>query len=297
MAIFSACMWGLSGTAAQYLFQHGGVQAGWLVTVRMGVSGFGLIGWGMIRRGIKPIMGIWATPYWKSLVVFGVGGLLGVQYTYLAAIQAGNAASATLLQYVGPTMVTLWVALAVRVWPRGRQLVAVVLTLGGTWLLVSSGRWSTLSIPPMALVFGLLSALALAFYTLYPVKLLSAWGTLPVVGWGMLIGALGAGLRWPPWDLSHFRGDLMTWGLIGFVVIFGTLLSFSLYLMSLSLISPSKASVLTSAEPLVAAVGSVVWLHVRLGVLQDMGAALIIFGVVLLALTPGLRRQSLTKSV
>ncbi len=286
LAIVSACMWGLSGTAAQYLFQHSGIQAGWLVTIRMGVSGVMLVGWGMITRGVKPMMAVWTSQDRRVLVVFGIAGLLGVQYTYLAAIQAGNAASATLLQYVGPTMVTLWVAVHVRTWPRTRQMLAVGLTLGGTWLVVSSGQWRTLAVPPLAMVLGLLSALALAFYTLYPMKLLSTWGTLPVVGWGMLIGSLSAMVRWPVWVVPDFRGGIVTWALMAFIVVFGTLLSFSLYLMSLSHIAPSTASVLTSAEPLVATWASVLWLHVHLGMLQDVGAGLIILGVVLLALRP-----------
>lgn len=286
MAIFSACMWGLSGTAAQYLFEHDGIRAGWLVAVRMGLSGIILIGWGVSRQGIRPMLSVWNLRDWKSLIVFGVAGLLGVQYTYLAAIQAGNAASATLLQYVGPSMVTLWVALRVRTWPRWRQLSALGLTLVGTWLVVSSGHWSTMAVPTWAIIFGLLSALALAFYTLYPSRLLATWGTLRVVGWGMLVGSLVAEARWPVWIIPKFRGEAITWLLIGFVVIFGTLLSFSLYLRSLTYISPSTASVLTSAEPLVATVASVLWLHVHLALPQEVGAALIIFGVVLLALKP-----------
>lgn len=301
MAIFCACMWGLSGAAAQYLFEHDGIRAGWLLAVRMGVSGIVLVGLGMIRQGIKPMVALWNVRDWKSVIVFGLAGLLGVQYTYLVAIQAGNAASATLLQYMGPSMVTLWVALRVRTWPRHRHLAAVSLTLVGTWLVVSSDRWSNLAVPTLALVFGLLSALALAFYTLYPSRLLATWGTLRVVGWGMLVGSLVAEGRWPVWIIPDFRGGSTTWLLIGFVVIFGTLLSFSLYLMSLTYISPSTASVLTSAEPLVATLASVLWLHVHLALPQYVGATLIILGVVLLALKPeGTHRDvphSLTSSL
>jgi drug/metabolite transporter (DMT)-like permease len=62
--------------------------------------------------------------------------------------------------------------------------------------------------------------------------------------------------------------------------------AFLLYLMSLSRLSASTASVLTSAEPLVATVAAMVWLHVRLHPLQDVGAAMIIAGVIILALHP-----------
>jgi drug/metabolite transporter (DMT)-like permease len=117
----------------------------------------------------------------------------------------------------------------------------------------------------------------------------------------MLVGSLVAEGRWPVWIIPDFRGGSTTWLLIGFVVIFGTLLSFSLYLMSLTYISPSTASVLTSAEPLVATLASVLWLHVHLALPQYVGATLIILGVVLLALKPeGTHRDvphSLTSSL
>ncbi len=287
MAILSACLWGLSGTAAQYLFDHANIVPGWLVTIRMGTAGILILGYGILRQGLVPTFGLWTRRDWRSLVVFGLVGLLGVQYSYLAAIQTGNAATATLLQYVGPSLVTLWVAMRVRHWPPLRQLLAVASTLIGTWLVVSDGHLALFTVPVGAVVWGLLSAVTLAFYTLYPGPLLKRWGATSVVGWGMLVGAFASALRWPPWVVTGIPArHPVVWLLLGFIVIGGTTIAFLLYLMSLSRIAPSTASVLTSAEPLVATVASVVWLHVHLHFLQDVGASLIILGVVILALRP-----------
>lgn len=39
MVVISACLWGLSGTAAQQLFQYENVSTEWLVTIRLLISG------------------------------------------------------------------------------------------------------------------------------------------------------------------------------------------------------------------------------------------------------------------
>jgi drug/metabolite transporter (DMT)-like permease len=48
----------------------------------------------------------------------------------------------------------------------------------------------SLSISPAALFFGIASAFAAAFYTTYPSTLIARYGTLPIVGWSMLIAGL-----------------------------------------------------------------------------------------------------------
>jgi drug/metabolite transporter (DMT)-like permease len=252
----------------------------------MAVSGVLILAYGAITQGVRPMETLWKTRDWRALIVFALVGLLGVQYSYLAAIQSGNAASATLLQYLGPSLVTLWVAVKTRQWPRRRQIVAVTCTLFGTWLVVSNGHFALLSVPSLAVFWGLLSAVTLAFYSLFPSPLLKRWGAVSVVGWGMLVGSLAAGLRWTPWHIVQWPHSLLAWTLLGFVVVGGTTVAFLLYLMSLSRLSASTASVLTSAEPLVATVAAMVWLHVDLHPLQDVGAAMIIAGVIILALRP-----------
>lgn len=97
---------GVSGTVAQYLFQHRHFNTEWLTSVRLLVSGALLLGIAYRKEKGR----IWAV--WKDrrdripLLLFGIFGMLGVQYTYFAAIEYGNAATATVLQYLGPAIIT-----------------------------------------------------------------------------------------------------------------------------------------------------------------------------------------------
>ena len=95
MVLVGAPLWGLSGTVAQRLFQDEGFTPGWLVTMRLLVSGILLIT-GCLRKSFHQVFAVWNDPKDRiRLVIFGIIGMLGVQYTYFVAIQTGNAATAT----------------------------------------------------------------------------------------------------------------------------------------------------------------------------------------------------------
>lgn len=229
MVLLGAVLWGVSGTAAQVLFQHYGLNPGWLVTVRMSVAGLLLLAGISMRSGVTHTFEVWKDKRDAlKLILFGIIGLLGVQYSYFASIRYGNAATGTMLQYMGPIFITLYVGLRNRRMPSALQIVAVFLALSGAFLLVTDGNFHTFAVAPLAVFWGLISAVTLAFYSLYPYQLLQKYGSAPIAGWGMLIGGIGMSFITPPW---HFSGhsSLGTWWLVGFVVLFGTLIAFYVY--------------------------------------------------------------------
>jgi drug/metabolite transporter (DMT)-like permease len=285
IALISAILWGLSALAAQYLFIHAHVQAGWLVSARMAIAGVFILAALWLRRGKQYILEPLRHAQTRiHLVIFASAGLWAVQYAYMAAIEHGNAASATLLQYTAPALITLYTALAVRRFPSFQQNAAIMLSLAGTWLLVSDGQWGIVRLSGQGLFWGLISSVVLAFYSLYPGGLLRRWGATRIVGWGMLLGSLFFQAFFPLWNPGPVLWSWWSIALLLYVVLPGTLIAFWLYLASLQRISPASASLIASAEPLVATVGSVLWLGVSLHQLQEVGALLIIAAVAVLGL-------------
>ncbi|HET7579258.1 MAG TPA: EamA family transporter [Bacillales bacterium] len=282
MVLFGSTLWGGSGTVAQRLFEDSGFQPGWLVTMRLLVSGILLL---LMQAMKTDIFRIWKKKRdGLQLILFGILGMLAVQYTYFAAIDAGNAATATLLQYLGPALITVYLALRFKRFPKVREIVAVILALLGTYFLVTDGSPQNLTISPAAIAWGLASAAALAFYTLNPENLLKEWGAGIVVGWGMLIGGIGLSFLYPPWQTSGQQWNVTTFSFVAFVILFGTLLAFFLYLESLKFIKPTETSLLACAEPLSAAIVAILWLHVPFGLYQMIGGLCILATVVLLSL-------------
>lgn len=278
LAVAGSVLWGASGIAGQFLLQDRGVTPEWLSAARMIGAGILLLGLDGLRCG-GDIFSIWKSRHEAlMLLLFGVLGMVGVQYTYFAAIALSNAATATILQYTMPILVILWTAFAEQTRPSGRVLAALVLAVGGVLLLVTRGEWGTLAILPEALFWGLLSAAGAAFYTVQPKGLIRRWRSSLVVGWGMLIGGLFlsplASLAAPPglWDLSAY-------GALAFVVVFGTAAAFSLYISSVAYIEPGEASLLNSMEPLSSILFSVALLGMTFGVAELCGAAAILAAV------------------
>lgn len=222
-------LWGVSGTVAQYVFQEQNLSVEWLTVVRLLLSGVLLLAFSY-RRDKNHIWKVWQNRRdGLSLTLFSILGMLPLQYSFLAGIQHGNAATATVLQFLGPAIITCYLAIRSKRLPTLKEVSGVSLAILGTFFLVTHGNIHSLSISGWALFWGLSSALALAFYTLQPYRLLLKWGSDIVVGWGMLVGGLALSFIHPPWQIEG-QWSFPTYAGVLFIIIFGTLVAFYCYL-------------------------------------------------------------------
>lgn len=108
LAIAGASFWGLGGTVSDFLFQHRNIEINWYVTARLLISGILLL---IIYKLLYPRKSIFIIFTSKrsfiQLIIFSIFGMLLVQYSYMASINYGNAAVATLLQYIAPLYIII----------------------------------------------------------------------------------------------------------------------------------------------------------------------------------------------
>ena len=185
--LIAAVLWGSSGVCAQYIMEKSHISSPYLTMVRLLFTGVILLTLSFVH-GDKIFSVIKHRKDALSLLIFSLVGALTVQLTFLLTIEKSNAATATVLQFLSPTIIVAWFALARKKRPGVFVLSAIVTSLVGTFLLVTHGDPTSLSISPAALFFGIASAFAAAFYTTYPSTLIARYGTLPIVGWSMLLG-------------------------------------------------------------------------------------------------------------
>lgn len=286
LVIIGASLWGIGGTVSQKLFQQFSIEAGWLVSTRLCIAGILLLTIQFIFKNKSQILQVWRNKGTAvHLVIFGLFGMLAVQYTYMASIEHGNAAVATLLQYLSPVFIMLYLLVRRETAFSARDLVMITLALVGCFLLLTNGSFSTLSVSGAAIFCGILSGISAAFYTVYGAYLLKQFDSLVIVGWAMVIGGAGFSFIHPPWqiDTALLTGEALFY--LAFVILFGTMIAFWFYIESMQSISPKEASLFGSLEPLLAVLTTVFWLHEPFGVYQWLGTMCIIVLILFLSLS------------
>lgn len=282
LAAGGASLWGISGAAAQYLFSTTTISNTWLVGVRLLSAGILLTLWDLAKypQELKKVVS--NRTNLKSLFLFAILGMMNSQLTYFLAIKYSNAPTATVIQYLQPVFIIIWLAITNRHWPRRIDCISIVIALVGTFFLATGGHLNRLSLTPPALFWGLWCAVAAALYTLLPRPLLKQFDALVVCGLAMLI----SGLLLSPWliatPLPHLT--LWAWFLVAYIVIGGTMFAYTLFLQSIRYISPAVTGILSAFEPLVATLLSVTLLGTRLTWAAILGSLLILLTTFLQAI-------------
>ncbi|WP_304068394.1 DMT family transporter [Megamonas hypermegale] len=282
LIVTGTVLWGTSGVISQHLFTDKMFTAEWFVTARLISSGIILlIIDALLHKG--DIFSIWLTQDRWALIIFGIFGMLGVQYTYFGTIVHSNAATATILQYLMPIFIVFYLLATTHRIPRKLELFSIFLAMLGTFLLVTKGQFDTLAISPAALIWGLTSAAFSAFYTLQPRRIIKQWRSTLVIGWGMLIGGAVMCFYQPVWQFTGIF-DLNSAVSFAAVIIFGTAIAFCAYLESTKYLSPTQISVFASLEPFASIILSIIFLHINFGFIELIGAFIIIAAVTILNL-------------
>lgn len=281
MTLIAGIAWGLSGACGQYLLVHGFTAIG-LTTIRLVFSGAVLLlAYLADQEKVKAFLRDRSS--YLPLLLFAFLGLLMTQLTYLEAIDATNAGTATVFQYLCPIVVLAYSCVKDRVAPTVSEIFSMVLAIAGTFLIATHGQLNQLAITPKGLAWGLVSAFAYALYIILPIQLIQKWGSMLVIGIGMLIPGL---VMIPFTGRRLFHGqysmdNLM--GLVGLVVI-GTIFAYTIFLKGTSLIGAVKGSLLAAMEPISAVFFSFIIMDEHFFAIDFIGMAMILLAVLLISL-------------
>ena len=249
MAAGGGVCWGISGTMGQYLFTHEAMHTTWLIPIRLSLAGLILFVYWLVKDR-RLLFAPWRQrDSAVMLVLYGIFGISLSQFLYFLTIQFSNAAIGTIMQDLSPVMVLLVACATAHRKPRAYEIVSIVLALLGVILLTTHGDLTTFAVSPVALVAGVACAVCVTVYNClcprrelrdYPVSMLQAWA--------FLMGAVLFELSMHPWTLGY-TPSLRGVGGILFVVLFGNLLAFNLYMTGVKLIGPEKSVLYGFAEP------------------------------------------------
>lgn len=282
-ALTGGILWGVSGVCGQYLFQNREVTAQWLVPIRLMTAGGGLLLYFLLRHREQ------ALSVWKSrqnridVIIYGLAGLMLCQYSYFQTIEWSNAGTATVIQYLGPALIVVYVCISERKRPEPKEVFSVLLALGGIFLIATHGNPGTLVLSGKALAMGLFSAVSVVIYTVQPKRLLQQFDAPLILAWAMLIGGTVLMLLFRPWTQSPVV-DGMTLLVMGYIIVLGTMLSFSLYMQSVKMIGSVRASLFACVEPVASTLLTVLWMKVAFAPVDIVGFLMIIATIFILAM-------------
>jgi drug/metabolite transporter (DMT)-like permease len=275
----AAVLWAFGGTYARRLIDRGASPLE--ITEGRAWIAFAVLGAFTFLRGRRGKQVVHETaPLW-IVVLFGLS-IAAANYFYYSSVATLPVAVAIVIQYTAPGLVVLWIAFVARRAPSTRIIGSLVAALIGVALLaelpsVISGSGS--SPAGRGVAAAIASAFAFASYILTGERVERAAGPVGALARGFGV----ASVLWIVVQANRGRPDTLLDGAVlpGVIVlgIVATVIPFSLFLWGLARIGPSRAGIVSTLEPMSAALIAYLWLNQSLGGVQIAGAALVVIGI------------------
>ena len=267
LALFAALLWGVSGAVAADAFEE--VAPARVAQVRSLVALFFLFPYAW-RRGLLKTHGAG-----RQLVVFGLI-LATVHVTYYWALQRLGVGPGVTVQFLGPILVLIWMAV-VQKRPVSQPLwLAGLAALTGTVMVTRA--WDIASLDLLGVGAGLAAAVTFGAYLLTGEHLTRRLSPVTLLTYGFLVAAVFWLVAQPLWE---FPTDLSpkAWIELLWVGVGGTMVPFLATMAALKRASAGPVGVVASIEPVVAAVAAWLILSQSLVAVQIAGGLLVVAAV------------------
>ncbi|MCX2682970.1 DMT family transporter [Campylobacter sp. MIT 21-1685] len=268
--------WAISGILAEYLFKNY-YTVEWISFCRLFFSGIFLSLLSIKKRNLRLFL---SKEESFSLVFFAFFGLLLTQYSYFKAISYTDAGTATMIQYSAPLFIMLFLCFKEKKFPKRDEIIALFLIFVVLFFLASGGDFKSLNVNFLGLVWGIIAAFGIVFYSLSARTLFQKYGLFCVMGFASLISSLFLFILLGP-KLFEYQFSFDSFLAMGGIIFIGTIMAFCLYLKGLEYIGAVKASMIACIEPVAAACMSFFFFQTPYTWLDVFSFVLIIISVLL----------------
>ena len=182
----------------------------------------------------------------------GVVSVVLFNYFYFYTIIRSEASIAVVLLYTSPIFVTIFSALLFKEKMGAEKILALAMTFIGC-ILVSGVAEGAGSLTPIVALFGLLSGLFYAMYTIFGTFGLKRYDPLTVTAYTFLFAfAASLPISDPKGTFSVLTSDPILWLWCAGISILCTVLPYFFYTWGLKKVEPSRAAIFVAIEPMVA---------------------------------------------
>jgi drug/metabolite transporter (DMT)-like permease len=278
--VASAAAFGAMAILARIVYAAG-VDTATLLALRFAIAAVAMLAIALWRRTPLPSATILA-----ALVLLGAAGYGGQAFTFFTALTLAPAGLVALLLYLHPALVTLLAAAFLHERMTVAKYAALTLALAGTTLTIVPALGDDTSARAASAAAGIGFAVAAAtFYSVYII--VGAWlgrraaplamSTVVIVS-AAAVFVTAALVRGPQWPQSGAG-----WLAVIAIALVSTVTAITLYFAGLERIGPTRASTLSTVEPLVTVTLAAIVLGETIAPVQMAGGALILAAVIVLA--------------
>jgi drug/metabolite transporter (DMT)-like permease len=276
--ITAALLWASCGTAGKALF-NAGMSPFILVQTRVSLAALIMV----------LALSLWKPPLLKIkakdigyFLVFGSVFMALMQLSYFLAISKIQVAAAILVQYLAPVIVA---AFSMVFWHERvtcKKVLALCLSIAGCYLVVGGYSLALLSMNRSGILWALLSAVAFASTTLLGEKGMQRHNPWTALTYALLFSAMTLNVVQRPLLILSQAYTMQQWGSILYIVVFGTLIPFGLYLVGVNYIRSTRTIITATLEPIAAAFLAYFLLGEALSGLQITGGLSVIAAIAML---------------
>ena len=281
-SLLSGLIWGICGILGEYFFTHYTVSSGWITSMRLLVAGSLVLILSAFQLRRK-LVDIWRDKKnYLPFLAYAILGIFSVQFFFYLCVEYSNATTATILQFISPVFILFYNRMVYKKKASLSAILYVLVAMLGVFLMATRGDLSQLSMTPLALITGLLSAVGVMFNVILPQPFAKRYGFIPTVGWGMIIAGLFSNLLHPVYRIT-FQLDIVSVLICLTIAVFGTAFAFFISMKAVSLVSPLVVSVVSASEPLSSALLSVLFLGLVMDGFLALSMVLIIIPMIFLS--------------
>lgn len=219
---------------------------------------------------------------WLYLIIYGILGVVMVQFTYFQAISSGGAAATTVILSATPAMVVIWESFYKKKFPRRVEILAVIFAMLGVFLLVTGGDPTKILVPIPCVLWSLSSGAVFGFSMVFGKYLIDEKVDASfMISFGMLIGGFLSFIFVENFEPKIFFIFDVIFD-VCWIIFFGTIIAFWIFNLGLNFLTPEEAAITSTTEPASSVVISYFIFGTSFGLIESIG----IFFVFLAILTP-----------
>jgi len=274
----AASIWGTLGFFAKILYAQG-VSFESLVAVRASVGWLAVFLFLLATQGARSLR-----VARRDLAFLLPLGLVGIGFFYLVyfyTVRESTVGTAAILLYSAPAFVVILAWLFLKEPLNAAKVFALLLTVGGIFLVAGAYAPANLEVSPRILLTGLLSGLTYGLYAIFGRPVAGHLSPAVILSYALAFGSALLIVAALP-TLDTLAGlPAGSYLLLLMLSVVHTALAFALYTFGIRHLGAGRAAIVATIEPVVAGVLGVTLLGEELTALKALGALLVLAGAAL----------------